>query len=74
MSLSNLVDNNSANDFVENNMKEEILMQSGAYNVNEAFAFTSENIFRCWSVLLLTIIVFAVLSVILLEFIDRDRR
>lgn len=59
---------------VENNMKEEILMQSGAYNVNEAFAFTSENIFRCWSVLLLTIIVFAVLSVILLEFIDRDRR
>ncbi len=59
---------------VENNMKEQILQQSGTYNMNEAYAFTVENVRQCWGMMLLCIVVFAVLAVILLEFIDRDRR
>ena len=59
---------------VENNMKDQLLKEAGAYNMNAAYEFTAENILSCWGVLLLFIILFAVLSVVLLEFIDRDKR
>ena len=32
------------------------------------------NILHCWGMLLVIIVIFALLSVVLLEFIDRDKR
>ena len=59
---------------VQNNLKDEMLLTAGTYNTNPAYVSTVENVFSCWGVLLLFIVVFAVLAVILLEFIDRDKR
>lgn len=62
-------------DFIlENDMKDELLLEAGQYNMNAAYNFTAGNLLSCWGVLLLVIVIFAVLSVVLLEFIDRDKR
>ena len=58
----------------ENDLRDVILQESGAYNTIEEYVFTAGNVLRCWGVLLLSIIIFAVLAVLFLEFIDRDRR
>ena len=59
---------------VDNNMRDIVLKEAGAYNTIEAYAGTAENVLRCWGVMLLVIVIFAVLSVLFLESIDRDRR
>ena len=58
----------------ENDLRDVILQESGAYNTVEEYVYTAGNVLRCWGVLLLSIIIFAVLAVLFLEFIDRDRR
>ena len=47
---------------------------AGLQNQSETYISTPENILKCWGILLLLILVFAVISVIALEFIDRDKR
>ncbi len=59
---------------VENNLKDELLKEAGSYNINAAYEYTANNILTCWGVMVLVIVIFAVLSVVLLEFIDRDKR
>ena len=39
-----------------------------------AYEMTKSNIFSCWAHLILFTVIFAVLCVIVLEFIDNDRR
>ena len=39
-----------------------------------AYEMTKHNIFTCWAHLVMFTVIFAVLSVIVLEFIDNDRR
>ena len=58
----------------ENNLKEQVMMEAGTYNMNAAYEFSRSNILSCWGVMLLIIVIFAVVSVIFLEFIDRDKR
>ena len=58
----------------QNNMRDQILLECGQYNMNPAFVQEAGNILHCWGALLLIILLFAVISVILLEFIDRDKR
>ena len=58
----------------ENNMRDQILLECGKYNLNPDYVKEAGNILHCWGMLLVIIVVFALLSVILLEFIDRDKR
>ena len=58
----------------ENNMRDQILLECGKYNLNPDYVKEAGNILHCWGMLLVIIAVFACLSVVLLEFIDRDRR
>ena len=58
----------------QNNMRDELLLACGKYNLNPDYVKEAGNILHCWGMLLVIIVVFALLSVVLLEFIDRDKR
>ena len=47
---------------------------SGAYTSKAEYLFTAKNVLGCWVPLLIYAAVFALVAIILLEFIDRDRR
>ena len=47
---------------------------SGTYTSKAEYLFTAENVLNCWVPLLIYAAVFALVAIILLEFIDRDRR
>ena len=53
---------------------EEILARSGEAMQETAYAMTKSNIYSCWGHLAMFAVIFAVLSIIVLEFIDNDRR
>ncbi len=59
---------------LKNNMLDQVLEESGMYNMNPLYVFSRENIFSCWKAMGIIIVIFAVLSIVLLEFIDRDKR
>jgi hypothetical protein len=42
--------------------------------MNPAYTATAENVLHCWGVLIVMIFVFALLAMIILEFIDNDKR
>lgn len=52
----------------------DILQFSGAYNQNPMYEYTVENLARCWLLLLVFIVIFAVVSIIALKLVDRDSR
>ncbi|SCY73958.1 ABC-2 type transporter [Lachnospiraceae bacterium XBB2008] len=58
----------------QNNMKEDILMQTASYNKIENYNFDPSVVYRCWRWLLLWILVYIAVAVVSLEFIDKDRR
>lgn len=58
----------------QNNMKEDILMQTASYNAVPDYNFDPAVVFRCWGWLLLWILVYIAVAVVSLEFIDKDRR
>ncbi|MBQ6450351.1 MAG: ABC transporter permease [Solobacterium sp.] len=51
-----------------------VLLQSGMYNTNPAYVYAAGTVLKCWGILILFIILFAGLSILLLEFIDKDKR
>ena len=53
---------------------EEILARSGEAMQEAAYAMTKSNIYSCWGHLAMFAVIFAILSIIVLEFIDNDRR
>ena len=53
---------------------EEILAESGKAMQEAAYEMTKKNIYICWGHLLFFAALFAVLSIVVLEFIDNDRR
>ena len=53
---------------------DDFLLWSGANNQNPLYAGTIENVLGKWGMLLLLIVIFAVVGVMALEFIDRDKR
>ncbi len=55
-------------------LKSKILEWSGKHNQNPVYAFEPENVLKCWGYLLLFTAVYALIAVIFLEFIDRDKR
>lgn len=58
----------------ENGIKDEILAWSGKQNQNPVYAFDAGNVLKCWGYLLLFTLAYALVAVIFLEFIDKDKR
>ena len=58
----------------QNDMVEDVMLWSGSYNTNPAYESIASNVWICWGVLALMVVVFAAASVIALKFIDRDKR
>ncbi len=57
-----------------NNMRDDFLLWAGDQSQLPELASTPENVLICWGVLILLAAAFAIVSVISLEFIDRDKR
>ena len=61
-------------DLEQRNMVDEIVLRSGEYNQSADYVSTAANVTNCWFHLILFIVIFAVLAVLFLEFIDKDKR
>ena len=58
----------------DENTKEAFMRKCGEMSYDEKFESSADNIISCWIFIIFSIIIFSVLSVISLEFIDRDKR
>ncbi len=58
----------------ENNMRDQILDKLGEANQRADFASTIDNLFQSWGYLIWFIIVFSIITVVFLEFVDKDQR
>ncbi|WP_026516000.1 ABC transporter permease [Butyrivibrio sp. MC2021] len=58
----------------ENQLRDELLMKSGELNQKQEYNFDSEIVLTCWRWLVFWIVVYVALAIILLEFIDKDKR
>ena len=53
---------------------DQVLQESGLYNTNPAYNYLPGTIWKCWAILLVVIVISSAVSIILLQFIDRDKR
>ena len=58
----------------ENNMRDDILMKTGELNQNHDYDFSAEVVLKCWGWLVAWTFVYVILTVLLLEMIDKDKR
>jgi len=58
----------------ENDMRDDILMWSAQQNQNPKYAYTMDNLLKCWGILILFSFGYAAIAVLFLEMIDRDKR
>ena len=58
----------------ENGLKDSVLSEPGKATQNAAYVSTAENLISCWGHLAAFSLVFAFLTIVFMEFIDRDRR
>lgn len=57
-----------------NNMRDDLLMKTGELNQNHDYGFDPAIVLRCWIWLLMWTVVYVILTVLLLESIDKDKR
>lgn len=57
-----------------NNMRDDLLLKTGELNQNHDYDFDPEIVLRCWGWLLMWTVVYVILTVFLLESIDKDKR
>ena len=58
----------------ENNMRDDLLMETAKQNQNPEYNFDPNIVLKCWGWLIIWTVVYAILAVVLLEFIDKDKR
>ena len=58
----------------ENDMVDAFKAWSGANSGNPAYESIASNVWLCWGALLIMIAIFAIVSVVALQLIDRDKR
>ncbi len=58
----------------EKGLKNRVLSELGKATQNAAYASTAENLISCWGHLVVFSFVFSFLTVVFMEFIDRDKR
>lgn len=57
-----------------NNMRDDLLMKTGELNQNHDYDFDPAIVLRCWIWLFMWTVVYVILTVLLLESIDKDKR
>lgn len=57
-----------------NNMRDDLLMKTGELNQNHDYDFDPAIVLRCWIWLIMWTLVYVILTVLLLESIDKDKR
>ena len=58
----------------DNDLVNDFCLEVGRNSQIAEYDLTNHNIFRCWGILLLFIIVFALLSILILKRVDKDKR
>lgn len=58
----------------ENDMRDDLLMETGKQNQNPDYNFDPNIVLKCWGWLIIWTVVYVILAVVLLEFIDKDKR
>ncbi len=58
----------------ENGLKDRVLSELGKATQNASYVSTMENLISCWGHLAAFSLIFAFITVVFMEFIDRDRR
>ena len=58
----------------ENDMRDDLLMETAKQNQNPEYNFDPNIVLKCWGWLIIWTVVYAILAVVLLEFIDKDKR
>ncbi len=58
----------------ENGMREKVLYEMGKASQNPVYVSTAENLISCWQHMAVFAAVFAFVTVVFMEFIDRDKR
>ena len=58
----------------EDDVRNFIQEKTSSASLNQKFEHTEDNVISCWIQLIIFALLFAVLSVVVLEFIDRDKR
>ena len=61
-------------DMENSGTRDEILKWSGEYAANPAYAATASNVWTLWGATILLMVIFVVVAVIALKFVDRDKR
>ena len=62
------------NEVMNRNLLDTVLQESGTYNMNPEYVYTAENVLISWGWIAAIGAIAALLAVILLEFVDRDKR
>lgn len=58
----------------ENDMRDDLLMETAKQNQNPEYNFDPNIVIKCWGWLIIWTVAYAILAVVLLEFIDKDKR
>ncbi|MBQ6551912.1 MAG: ABC transporter permease [Lachnospiraceae bacterium] len=58
----------------QNDMRDEFLLWSGQNNMNPSYEAVASNVWPAWLAIVLMIVLFAVVAIIALKLIDRDKR
>ncbi len=58
----------------QNDMRDGFLIWSGQQNANPAYEAIASNVWSAWGVLLLMVAIFAIVSIIMLKLVDKDKR
>jgi len=61
-------------DIEKNDMVTDFTLWSGSFANNPDYASTVSNMWVCWGAMILLIVIFVVISIIALKFVDRDKR
>lgn len=57
-----------------NNMRDDILLETAHYNQKPEFAHDPAVMYKCWGWLICWTVVYVAIAVVILEFIDKDKR
>ncbi|MBR4162797.1 MAG: hypothetical protein IKR11_04685, partial [Solobacterium sp.] len=59
---------------LKENKLNEFLMEAGKYTSEPMYASEAANVLACWRNLILIVIAFAIIAVLILKRVDKDRR
>ena len=58
----------------KNDLRDSFLLWSGQQAATPAYEAIPSNVWLCWGILLLMVVIFAIVAIVALKFVDRDKR